>query len=211
MSKRTDILIGAIAGDIIGSRFEFHPCKSEIFDLFTEKCRFTDDTVLTIAIADAILKNKEYQTSILVYAQRYPGRGYGSSFKRWITSSNPQPYNSYGNGSAMRVSPVGWIKNSIEDTLNEALASAIITHNHSEGLKGAQSIALAIYLARNGEPKGVIREQIMNYFGYNLNQTIADILPDTSLMKHARDQFLNLLSSFCRPIAMKIPFEKPFH
>jgi ADP-ribosylglycohydrolase len=138
----TSCLLGAAAGDIIGSRFEGWPHKSESFELFAPSSRFTDDTVLTVAVADAILRQEDYGPVILAYARRYPHAGYGGSFRKWMYSPDPQPYDSFGNGSAMRVSPVGWAFDTVEEVLREAEHSAIPTHNHSEGIKGAQAVAL---------------------------------------------------------------------
>jgi len=170
-------MLGAIAGDIIGSRFEGskrHLLKP-IF-LFNKKCRFTDDTVLTVAIAEAILDKTPYVDSIRKYALRYPHAGYGKGFKEWMKGDGA-PYNSYGNGSAMRVSPIGWAFNSVEKILEEAKKSAEITHNHPEGIKGAQAVALAIYLARKIKNKLLIKEELKKHFDYNFDMAVSDI-PD---------------------------------
>jgi len=157
-------MIGAIAGDIIGSVFEPYPIKSTQFELFSQLSRFTDDTVLTVAVADSILNNIDYSTSLKTFGARYPNAGYGASFFRWIFSSDMKPYNSWGNGSAMRVSPVGFAFTSIEDVLKEAEKSAEVTHNHPEGIKGAQATALAIFLARSGKNKAAIKAEISHRF-----------------------------------------------
>jgi len=156
-------MIGAIAGDVIGSVFEQYPIKSTQFELFSRQSRFTDDTVLTVAVADSILKNIDYATSLKTFGAKYPDAGYGASFFRWIFSSDIKPYNSWGNGSAMRVSPVGFAFTSIEDVLKEAKKSAEVTHNHPEGIKGAQATALAIFLARSGKNKASIKAEKRNH------------------------------------------------
>ena len=170
-------MIGAIAGDVIGSVFEHYAIKSTQFELFSRFSRFTDDTVLTIAVADAILKKIDYATSLKTFGARYPNAGYGASFFRWIFSSDMRPYNSWGNGAAMRVSPVGFAFNSVPDVLTEAKKSAEVTHNHPEGIKGAQATALAIFLARSGGSKDDIKNEIIGRFGYDLNRTLDDIRP----------------------------------
>ena len=170
-------MIGAIAGDIIGSVYERNNIKTTDFPLFTEESRFTDDTVLTVAVAHAILENLDYSETLKIYGRQYPNAGYGGTFRNWIFSPGNEPYNSWGNGSAMRVSPVGWAFNTIEDVLREAEKSAAVTHDHPEGIKGAQSVALAIFLARSGAGKAEIKKEIENRFSYNLNRTLSEIRP----------------------------------
>jgi len=168
-------MLGAIIGDIIGSVYEVRTIKSTDFELFAKFSRFTDDTVLTIATADCILENGDYTEFYQKYGQKYPKKGYGGTFQNWIFSENPKPYNSWGNGSAMRVSPIGYLFDNLEDTLMEAEKSAAVTHNHPEGIKGAQAIAAAIFLAKNGRSKLEIKEYIEKQFGYDLNRKIDDI------------------------------------
>jgi len=170
-------MIGAIAGDIIGSVYEGNPIKTKEFPLFHPQCRFTDDTVLTIAVADAILTCHSYQHSILEIGRNYPYAGYGGAFIHWLSSDNPEPYNSWGNGSAMRVSPVGFAFKTEDDVLREAKKTAEISHNHPEGIKGAQATALAVFLARIGHGKEEIRSHISHRFGYNLDRTVDHIRP----------------------------------
>lgn len=170
-------MIGAIAGDIIGSVYEQRPIKTKDFPLFSEWCTFTDDTVLTVAIADAILSGTPYLESIRVTGRRHPGAGYGGSFIRWLHSKEPRPYNSWGNGSAMRVSPVGFAFSTQDEVLRQARLTAEITHNHPEGIKGAEATALAVFLARTGHGKAAIRDRIMDGFGYDLDRTVDDIRP----------------------------------
>jgi ADP-ribosylglycohydrolase len=170
-------MIGAIAGDIIGSIYEHRPIKIKDFPLFHPQCRFTDDTVLTVAVADAILKGRSYKQSMRDIGRRYPMAGYGRAFTDWLLSEHPKPYNSWGNGAAMRVSPVGFAFNTENEVLREAENTAIVSHNHPEGIKGAQATALAVYFARMGYSKEEIREQIGRRFGYNLERQVDDIRP----------------------------------
>ena len=170
-------MIGAIAGDIIGSIYEFDQIKTKDFPLFSEGCRFTDDTVLTVAVADAILSSGSYLDSVKRIGRLYPDSGYGGRFIRWLFSEDREPYNSWGNGSAMRVSPVGFTFSTEEEVLLQARLTAEITHNHPEGIKGAESTALAIFLARTGSGKETIRARITDMFGYNLDRTVDDIRP----------------------------------
>lgn len=175
--KSTTCLFGAIAGDMIGSRHEWKACTDPQFVLFSKSSKFTDDSVLTIAIADAILNQRRYVEAIVEYARKYPKAGYGSFFRRWIANDELEPYNSFGNGSAMRVSATGWAFNSADEVLREAQQSAEGTHNHPEGIKGAQSVALAIYLARTGVEKDAIRSELESRFGYDLSSTLEEIRP----------------------------------
>jgi len=170
-------MIGAIAGDIIGSVYEHYPIKTKNFPLFHPQCRFTDDTVLTIAIAKAILNDRNYLKAVLEFGRRYPHAGYGGAFIRWLHSNDPRPYRSWGNGSAMRVSPVGFAFNTVETVLQEATRSAQISHNHPEGVKGAQATALTVFLARTTRDKSLIRKEVIDRFGYDLNRTVEDIRP----------------------------------
>ena len=173
-------MIGAIAGDIIGSAYEWNRTKSTDFELFTSQSGPTDDTVLTIAVADCILHGKEYAATLKEYGRRYPQAGYGGMFLKWLGSTSLAPYNSFGNGSAMRVSPVGFAFSTLADVLAEATKSAEVTHNHREGIKGARAIAVAIYLARQGETKDQIRKYIERTFGYYLDAKLDDIRPQYS-------------------------------
>ncbi|KTB48079.1 ADP-ribosylglycohydrolase family protein [Dehalogenimonas alkenigignens] len=170
-------MLGAVAGDIIGSVYEFNNTQQSDFELFTPRSTFTDDTVLTVAVADCILHGKDYARTIWEYGNRYPDAGYGTRFLHWLSSKDLKPYNSFGNGSAMRVSPVSFAFGTLEDTLAEARRSAEVTHNHPEGIKGAQSVAAAIFLARRGESKQRIRSYITSTFGYDLSRTLDEIRP----------------------------------
>ncbi len=175
-------IIGAIAGDVIGSAYEFNPTRDHDFELFTPKSSFTDDTVLTMANALWLIDDEQHTHERLVeimldLCRRYPNRGYGGRFANWICDKDPQPYNSYGNGSAMRVSPVGYYAQSLEEALALAKVSAEVTHNHPEGIKGAQATAAAIFLARRGKSKQEIRDYVAQTFGYDLSRTLDEIRP----------------------------------
>ena len=171
-------LLGAICGDIIGSAYERFTTKKLTFELFYPYSRFTDDTVMTIAIADWIMTGNKLPFVMQDWGRnRYPRAGYGGMFRRWLCSANPEPYNSFGNGSAMRVSPVGWAYDTLEETLEKAKESAEPTHNHPEGVKGAQATAAAIFLARTGHSKAEIKDYITATFGYNLDRTCEEIRP----------------------------------
>ena len=173
--KNPHTIIGAIAGDVIGSIYEWNNIRRIDFPLFNEKCDFTDDSVLTLAVADSILNKKEFAKTIWDYSRKYPNRGYGGRFATWIRNDDLKPYNSYGNGSAMRVSAVGFAYNDLSDILEMAKQSAEVTHNHPEGIKGAQAIASAIFLARTGHTKKFIKDYISKTFNYNLENTISNI------------------------------------
>ncbi|OQW86144.1 MAG: hypothetical protein BWK78_10375 [Thiotrichaceae bacterium IS1] len=169
-------MIGAIAGDIIGSVYEDRPIKFKDFQLFgSYQNTFTDDTVLTVALADSILNGEPYVDKLKEYYRLYPYAGYGGHFGAW--SKDRQPYNSFGNGSAMRVSPIGFAYADLETVLTKAKQSAAVTHNHPEGIKGAQATAAAIFLARTGRDKTTIQEYIENTFGYDLHTPLEVIRP----------------------------------
>src|SRR2546421_9894729 len=170
-------MIGVIAGDVIGSVHEHRPTKSVDFPLFDPRCRFTDDTVLTVATAYAILNGTSYETAYRDFGRRYPDAGYGGAFSGWLFSAEPRPYNSWGNGSAMRVTPVGLAFTSVDEVLREAERSAAVTHDHAEGIKGAQATALAVFMARYGASKQEIRNELMRRFGYDLRRSIDQIRP----------------------------------
>mgnify|MGYP005855787405 FL=1 len=163
-------MLGAIAGDIIGSVYEFEDKKPDYnFELFHKYSHYTDDTVLTVALADSILSGVDYLDKVKEYYKFYPNAGYGGMFRYWAATNNSKPYNSYGNGSAMRVSPVGWAYNDLQTVIQKAKESAEITHNHPEGIKGAQATAAAIFMARNGSSKDDIKDFITETFHYDLN------------------------------------------
>lgn len=181
-------LYGAVLGDIIGVPYEFDrnkPASRDSFPLFRRESNFSDDTVTTIAVADAILKSGDEEDGRIFFSnlvktlqewcRKYPRRGYGGRFRDWIVEKNPKPYNSYGNGAAMRVSAAGWFCDNLYDTRECARTTARITHNHKEGVKGAMATACAIFLARTGSSKEAIKSYIESEFGYDLNRRIDDI------------------------------------
>ncbi len=170
-------MIGAIAGDIIGSIYEANPIKTEQFELFSPESRVTDDSVLTLALADTILTGTPYVENLKQFYRWYPNAGYGGNFRRWAQSDDPQPYNSWGNGAAMRISPVGYAYDDLATVLAKAAEFTAVTHNHPKGVKGGQATAAAIFLARAGESKAAIRAAIEQRFGYDLSQPIDAIRP----------------------------------
>lgn len=182
MKKAT--ILGAIAGDIIGSIYEFTPTKNYTFPLLDKKMEITDESIMTIAVSDWILNDSELSHNGLIQKMRYWGRkyrypkgSYGGMFSAWLDNDNMGPYNSWGNGSAMRVAAVGFAFDTIEKTLQYARISAEVTHNHPEGIKGAQAAAAAIFLAKNGKTKKEIREYISSTFDYNINRSCDEIRP----------------------------------
>ena len=182
-------MYGAIIGDIIGSRFEFdRGNKTRDFKLFTSESDFTDDTVMTVAVAEALMDagpdadEKAVKEAVIrsmkKWGQKYPYAGYGARFISWVLTDDPEPYGSYGNGSGMRVSSVGWLYDSLERTREVARWTAEVSHNHPEGIKGAESVAAAIFLARTGSSKDEIKAYIEEEFGYDLSRTLDDIRPN---------------------------------
>lgn len=181
-------MYGAILGDIIGSPFEFDQGdKTKTFKLFSPGANFTDDSVMTIAVAEALMKvgiegdvddiRKNVVDSMQDWGNRYPNAGYGGNFRRWLHKPNPEPYGSYGNGSAMRVSAAGWLYETLERTREVAKATADVTHNHPEGIKGAEATASCIYMARHGASKEEIKAYVEKEFAYNLDRTLDEIRP----------------------------------
>ena len=178
-------VLGALVGDIVGSTYEFNNIKSQDFPLFPDGSRFTDDSVMTLAVAQALMDamycGQPISTALVHRMQelgnRYPGAGYGGLFSAWLGSANPAPYNSWGNGSAMRVSPVGWVANSLEAAEFLAAETAKVTHNHGEGIRGAQAVAGCIVLARQGASNEQIRTYLRERIGYNLDFTLDQIRP----------------------------------
>lgn len=181
-------MYGAILGDIIGSPYEFDMGnKKKDFPLFSEESHFTDDTVMTIAVADAFLDDElvmdddairgQLIGSMQKYGAKYPHAGYGGMFRYWLRSRKPQPYGSFGNGSAMRVSSVAWLFEDLDMVRHMARLSAEVTHNHPEGIKGAEATAAAIFLARTGQPKAKIKKAIEMAYGYDLDRTCDQIRP----------------------------------
>ncbi len=168
-------MLGAIAGDMIGSVHETRPIKTTDFPLFERGSTFTDDTVLTVAIAHAILEDTDYASALRLYGRRYPAAGYRGRFYNWIFRESAGPYGGHGNGCAMRVSPVGHAFDSVDEVLDQAEKSAVVTHNHPDGVKGAQAAALSVFLARTGESKDAIRRDVAALFDYDLDRKLDDI------------------------------------
>ena len=170
-------MIGAIAGDIIGSVYEFGDIKTKTFPLFSPECIFTDDTVLTVALADSILTGKPYVDNLKNFFRSYPKSGYGGKFYGWARSKISVPYNSWGNGAAMRISPAGYAFDTLEDIMLHAKKYTEITHDHPEGIKGAQATATAIFLSRQGKNKEQIKKHIEDVFEYDLSLSCDEIRP----------------------------------
>ena len=170
-------MLGAIAGDVVGSIYEFSPAANVDFPLFHPLSHFTDDTVLTVATAHVILTGGDYTAEYRDFARRYPNAGYGARFYEWMSGDEPRAYNSFGNGSAMRVAPVGFAFDDVDTVLREARRSAAATHDHPEGIKGAQAVALAVLLARTGASKEEIRRDLMRRFEYDLERSVDEIRP----------------------------------
>ena len=174
-------IIGTICGDIIGSTREFNSIKTKDFELFTNRSIFTDDTVMTLAIANWLIKDKTSQSVLIkelqYFGSKYPNAGYGRMFSQWVRQENPKPYGSWANGSAMRVSPCAWVADSLEEAQDLAYKSAAVTHNHPEGIKGALATVDAIYLARIGASKDEIKDHVETRYGYDLDRTVDEIRP----------------------------------
>jgi ADP-ribosylglycohydrolase len=170
-------MLGAIVGDILGSPFEADNFKSTDFRLFDRDARCTDDSVLTVATADVLLNNLDYATAYQDYFHRFPRAGYGGQFAVWANRRETRPYNSWGNGSAMRVSPVGWARDTLDDVLDEAQRSAAVTHDHPDGIRGAQAVAACVFLARTGATREQIRAFVADGCAYPLDQTIDQLRP----------------------------------
>ena len=181
-------MYGAISGDMIGAPYEFdRGDKTKDFPLFIRSSQFTDDSVMTIAVAEALMDTMGQDddkikaaliTSMRKWGEKYPHAGYGARFIHWLRAADPKPYGSFGNGSAMRVSAAGWLYKSLEETRHMAALTAEVTHNHPEGIKGAEATAAAIYLARTGRNKEEIKAYIVREFGYDLTRTCDEIRPD---------------------------------
>lgn len=177
-------IIGAICGDIIGSVREFHSIKTKDFELFPFGSVFTDDTVMTLAIANWLVEDKDSKDVLIdnlkFFGNMYPNAGYGGRFSHWLAQDSPEPYGSWANGSAMRVSPCAWVANSLKEAQELAELSAIVTHDHPEGIKGALATSDAIYLAKTGVEKDEIRSHVETNYGYDLSRKLDDIRPNYS-------------------------------
>lgn len=197
-------MLGAIIGDVVGSVYEFDKTKDYNFHLLTPRSKFTDDTVMTLGVAKWLTEDNTHSHEFLVkcmqeLGQKYPWAGYGGNFKRWLIQRDPKPYNSWGNGSGMRVSPVGFYARSLDEALELAKISVEVTHNHPGGIKGAQAIAAAVFLTRQGISKEKLREYIEATFGYGLHRTIDEIRPgytyDVSCMGSVPEAIIAYLDS----------------
>ena len=198
-------MIGAILGDIIGSPYEFDMGnKTKDFPLFSEDSYFTDDTIMTIAVSEAFMEAPDDEDmirqrlvqSMQKWGHRYPGAGYGVRFSSWLDSQNPLPYNSWGNGAAMRVSPVAWLYNNLDAVRRMARISADVTHNHPEGIKGAEATAAAIFLARTGHSKAEIKAYIEKEFHYDLSRTCDEIRPTYHHVESCQETVPEAITAF---------------
>ena len=199
-------MYGAILGDMIGAPYEFdRGGKTKDFPLFTEKSSYTDDTIMTVAVAEALLEvqnGSQTETrdllvrSLRKWGRKYPHAGYGVRFSRWLRSSDPQPYGSYGNGAAMRVSAAGWLYGTLAMTRRMARRTAEVTHDHPEGIKGAEATACAIFMARTGSGKEEIREYICREFGYDLSRTCGEIRPGYRHVESCQETVPEAITAF---------------
>ena len=199
-------MYGALLGDMIGSPYEFdRGKKTKDFPLFIRESEFTDDSVMTIAVAEALMATLGKDDVSVRYAvirsmqkwgRRYPYAGYGARFIHWLREKDPEPYNSWGNGSAMRVSAAGWLCDTLEETRRLARLSADVTHNHPEGIKGAEATASAIFLARTGHDKEEIRAYITDEFGYDLTRTCDQIRPDYRHVESCQETVPEAITAF---------------
>ena len=206
-------MLGAIAGDVIGSPFEFdwhrEEAHSKDFPLVSRRSYVTDDSIMTLAVADAIMRaiprrgdpvnDEKFKQQVIAsmqnFGRMYPDAGYGSRFRRWLRE-DPKPYNSWGNGSAMRVSPVAWAFDTLEDVEKYAEVSAAVSHNHPEGIKGAQATAGAIFLARKGKSKGEIKNYVITRYGYDLSRTLDEIRPNYYHVESCQETVPEAITAF---------------
>lgn len=199
-------MYGAILGDMIGAPYEFdRGAKVKDFPLFSAGSHFTDDSVMTVAVAEALMatlgKDEKVVKMVLIdamqrWGRKYPDAGYGARFQLWLEKINPNPYGSYGNGSAMRVSAAGWLYDSLEETRRVARWTAEVTHNHPEGIKGAEAVASAIFLARTGAGKAAIRDYVVTNFGYDLSRSCDEIRPTYSHVESCQETVPEALTAF---------------
>lgn len=189
-------MLGAIAGDIIGSVYEWDNIKTKEFPLFSPKCFFTDDSVLSIALADSILTGTPYVANLKTFYHWYPHCSYGGGFHHWVQSGNGMPYQSWGNGAAMRISPAGWAYDDLETVLERAAEFTGVTHNHPEGIKGGQATAAAIFLARKGKSKQEIRAYVESEFGYDLSRHVDEIRPSYTFDESSQGTVPQALCAF---------------
>jgi ADP-ribosylglycohydrolase len=193
-------VLGAIVGDIVGSVYEWENHRSKVFPLFTRRNFFTDDSVLTIALAETILVGGDVAVTMRRYGRRYPDAGYGGMFRRWLRDASMGPYGSFGNGAAMRVSPVGWAFGTLDGTLAHAATYTAVTHNHPEGVKGAQAVAGAIWMARHGASKDAIRAWVEANAGYDLSRSCDDIRPTYEFNETCQGTVPEALAAFLESV-----------
>lgn len=205
-------MLGAIAGDIIGSIYEFDNAKTRDFPLFPENAFCTDDTVMTVAVAEALIKSygkgqgdvhRAVVKAMQDWGKRYPDAGYGTRFRQWLREPRPLPYNSWGNGSAMRVSAAGWLYSTLEETVSHARWTAEVTHNHPEGIKGAEAVAAAIYLLRNGKDIAATKRYIRGVYGYDFRKTLAEIRPSYTFNASCQDSVPQAMTAFFESIGFE--------
>ena len=206
-------MLGAILGDIVGSPYEFdhNNYKHKDFPLLSEKSHFTDDTVMTAAVAVGLIDGKglpertfcAVQHEMRFWGHEYPHAGYGGMFRRWLHAENPNPYGSFGNGSAMRVSAAGWLFDTLDKTLEMAKVTAEVTHNHPEGIKGAQATAAVIFLARTGHSKPEIKQYVEQTFGYDLNRTCDEIRPTYHHVETCQETVLEAIIAFLESVSFE--------
>ncbi len=192
-------MIGAIIGDIVGSVYEWNNIKTKEFPFFQDKCFFTDDTVMTVAVAEGLMNGgtkNDFIDAMKKYGRMYPSAGYGGRFGSWLFSEDRKPYHSWGNGSAMRTAAVGWYFDSLEETRKMAALAAGVTHDHPEGIKGAESTAAAIFLARTGHGKAEIKEYVEREFGYDLSRTLDEIRPGYRFNENCQDTVPQAIIAF---------------
>ena len=192
-------MIGAIIGDIVGSVYEWHNIKTKQFPFFQDKCFFTDDTVMTIAVAEGLMNGGErddFIGAMKKYGRMYPDAGYGGRFRGWLFSEDRQPYNSWGNGSAMRTAAVGWYFDSLVETRRMSALASGVTHDHPEGIKGAESTAAAIFLARTGHSKAEIKDYVEWEFGYDLSRMLDEIRPSYRFNESCQDTVPQAITAF---------------
>ena len=199
-------MLGAIFGDIVGSVYEFYNTLDYDFKLLSTGSRPTDDSYMTLAVAKALMETygsddetvfKSLVKNMQEIGRRYPRAGYGGLFTKWLRMDDPQPYNSFGNGSAMRVAPAGWLYDSLDATLHAAGLSAMVTHNHPEGIKGAQAVAAAIFLARNGESREEIRKYVAEHFEYDMSRSLKEIKADYGFYPICQKSVPEAITAFC--------------
>ena len=200
-------VFGAAFGDVVGSPYEFdRGNKSKEFEMFNPRCRFTDDTVMTVAVAEALLDaakeapaeeiSTKAEEAMHRWGRKYPNSGYGARFIQWLAIDNPGPYNSFGNGSAMRVSAAGWLYDTIERTREVAKATAVVSHNHPEGIKGAEAAASVIFLSRTGKDKDYIKKYVEDEFEYDLSRTCDEIRPDYYHVESCQETVPEAITAF---------------